>query len=126
MKRSWMGLGLLLLLLALGLLTTWVMGNIHEPVARNLEQAAEFTSQGNRTAASACFVQARTNWEQWSRLRSCLADHSPVEEIDAAFARLQVYCAAREDAAFAADCRELAKKVAAVGDAHGLLWWNLL
>ena len=41
MKRSWFGLGLLAVLLAGGLLVTWAMERIHEPVARDLITAGE-------------------------------------------------------------------------------------
>lgn len=125
MKRSWIGLGLLLVLLILGLLITWAMGRIHEPIAAALEQAAEYTLQGDWYNAGLQFDSAKESWEKWAHFRTCFADHSPVEEIDAGFAQLQVFCGAQENAAFAGGCMELAKKVAAVGEAHGLVWWNL-
>lgn len=126
MKRSWIGLGLLLVLLILGLLVTWAMDRIHQPIAWDLEQAAEQVQLDNWPEAGRCFARAKDRWETWAHFRSSFADHSPVEEIDGDFARLQVYCALQEDAAFAGECRELAKKVSAVGEAHGLFWWNIL
>ena len=126
MKRSWIGFVLLLILLVLGLLVTWGMGRIHEPITQDLERASDYTMLGDWQNASRFFRSASDRWEQWAHIRSCFADHSPVEEIDAGFAKLQVYCTFRENAAFAAECRELAKKVAAVGEAHGLMWWNIL
>lgn len=126
MKRSWIGLFLLLVLLILGGLATWGMGRIHEPIAKDLEQAAACSLPGDWESADKFFQNAKVNWKKWEHFRACLADHSPVEEIDAGFAELQVYSAAREDAAFAASCMALARKVAAVGEAHGLYWWNML
>lgn len=126
MNRSWIGLGMLVILLVLGLLVTGAMGRIHDPIAQDLEQAADYAMKEDWHNASRFFDHARVNWETWAHFRSSFADHSPVEEIDAGFARISVYCTARENAAFAADCRELAKKVAAVGEAHGLVWWNIL
>ena len=126
MKRSWIGFGLLLVLLILGLLVTWLMKEIHEPVTLALDQAAERIQLGDWSSAEGYFDSARQQWDAWKNVRSCFADHAPVEEIDAGFAELQIYCAARENVAFAAACRELARKVSAVGEAHGLVWRNIL
>ena len=126
MKRSWLGFGLLMVLLVLSLLVTWAMERIHGPVEQDLAAAAEAAQLGNWPMAQTYFDRAATHWEKWLHFRSCFADHSPVEEIDGMFSRLQIYCRLRENAAFAADCRELAEKVAAVGEAHGLVWWNIL
>lgn len=126
MKRSWIGLTLLLVLLAAGLLTTWAMGRIHQPIAQDLEQAADRALAGDWSSAEAFSRQAVTGWEKWAHFRACLADHSPVEEIDAGIAQLRVYGIARDEVSFAAVCAELAKKIDAVGDAHGLVWWNML
>lgn len=126
MKRSWIGLGLLLILLLLGIITTWFMVDIHRPVEEHLKKASRYALVGDWTRADGAFREAKENWQQWEHERTCLADHSPVEEIDAEFEMLQLYSAAREDAAFAAGCMELARKTAAVGEAHEFVWWNLL
>ena len=47
-------------------------------------------------------------------------------DTDGDFKLLKVYCAARESASFAGGCLQLARQVAAVGEAHELVWWNLL
>lgn len=124
MKRSWLGFGLLLVLLAAGLFTTRRMTAIHEPIEVQLQQAAYWSSLEDWETAEAFFQKAEKNWKKSEHFRSCFADHNPVEEIDAAFAMLRVYCAAEETVAFEGFCRELARKVAAVGEAHELVWWN--
>lgn len=126
MKRSWIGLLLLLVLLAGGLLTTWAMDRIHAPIEADLKQAAECAVLGDWVNADHFFRQAHDRWEKWEHFRACFADHTPAEEIDAEFAMLEVYCFTQEDAAFAAGCCKLARKAAAVGEAHGLVWWNVL
>lgn len=126
MKRSWIGFALLLILLAVGLLTTYAMDRIHEPIEADLKRAAECAMLEDWENADRFFYRAKENWDASAHFRASLADHTPVEEIDGAFARLEVYCRAREDEDFAAGCCELAKKTAAVGDAHGLVWWNVL
>ena len=124
MKRSWLGFLLLLVLLAAGLLTTRNMTEIHEPIEAQLLQAAYWSALEDWETAESFFQKAEQNWKQSEHFRACFADHDPVEDIDAAFALLKVYCAAREETAFEGGCRELARRAAAVGEAHEAVWWN--
>jgi len=126
MKRSWFGFFLLLVLLAGSILVTWVMIRIHEPMEENLLRAAEYALEEDWIRANRFFREAEAGWIKWEHVRACFADHNPVEEIDAALAMLQIYCGDREQLAFAAGCRDLAEKVAAVGKAHEPVWWNFL
>ena len=126
MKRSWIGLFLLLLLLGVGIFCTWAMGDIHEPIAEQLTQAAEEAMARNWVSALWHAEDARDRWERWGIFRAALADHGPMEEIDALFTVLEVYSASRERIAFASLCREIAEKIHAIGDAHGMDWENLL
>ena len=126
MKRSWIGFALLLLLLLGGIPSTRLMVRIHEPVEAELLQAAQCAMEDNWERAEALFREAEDNWKQWEHVRNCFADHTPVEEIDADFALLKVCCATRETVSFSGGCRSLARQVAAVGEAHELVWWNLL
>lgn len=126
MKRCWMGLVLLIVLLVLGLGITWAMAEIHDPIARDLKQAAQQALQGNWAEAEHLSQKAVTAWEKWAHFRACFADHDPTEEIDAALAAMAVYRGTEEDAAFGAACLDLARKIEAIGDAHGLVWWNIM
>jgi len=126
MKRSWIGFILLILLLWGSLLSSGIMDRIHEPIGEALQQAAWCAMDGNWEKAQAFFRDAQENWKQKEHIRSCFADHTPVEEIDADFALLEVCCAARETISFSGGCLRLARQVAAVGEAHELVWWNLL
>ena len=125
MKRSWFGFFLLLVLLAGSILVTWIMVRLHEPIEADLISASEFALEADWIRANQSFREAEARWIKWEHFRACFADHNPVEEIDAAFAMLQVCCTAREELAFAGGCRELARQVAAIGEAHELVWWNL-
>ena len=126
MKRSWIGAGLLLVLLGAGILSAWGMVTLHKPLEEALDRAAASALADDWPEAERSFRQAKENWQQWETFRACFADHTPVEEIDGEFAMLEIYVQARENAAFAAGCRELARKTAAVGEAHGLNLKNLL
>lgn len=126
MKRSWIGFILLLVLLALCILGTFAMTRIHNPIEEALNRAADCALEGEWVRADYFFREAQGTWEKWAHFRTCIADHNPVEEIDAAFAMLTVYANLREEAAFAGGCRDLARKTAAVGEAHEPVLWNLL
>lgn len=126
MKRSWIGFSLLLVLLTASLLTTRTMVKIHKPIAGQLQQAAQLAQDEDWPRAEACFRQAQTDWEAKNKLRSCFADHGPVEEIDGEFAALEVCCTRRDTVSFASGCQSLARQVEAVGQAHAVVWWNLL
>lgn len=125
MKRSWIGLGLLLTILAASLLVTWAMARIHDPIAEDLLSAGNCALSGDWKTAEQLSQTAEDNWENHETFRACFADHGPMEEIDACFAQLEVYAARREETAFAASCGEIARKVQAIGEAHGLVWKNL-
>lgn len=125
MKRSWIGFVLLLVLLAGGVAATWGMAKCHEPIARDLENAAKTALQGDMAQGEVLMLQAREAWGRSRHLGACFADHTPMEEIDALFAEVEVYAAAREETDFAAGCAALSRKVEAMGQAHGASWWNL-
>ena len=125
MKRSWIGLGMLLTLLVLGFLVTFAMARIHEPICRALTAAGEAALMNDWEQAETLYRQAEHRWNRHETFRACFADHGPMEEIDACFASLAVYARVREPVAFAAQCGETAQKARAMGDAHGLKWQNL-
>ena len=118
-------LPLLLVLLAGGIAATWGMAKCHEPIARDLESAAKTALQGDMVQGESLMLQARDAWGRSRHLGACFADHTPMEEIDALFAEVEVYAAAREETDFAAGCAALSRKVEAMGQAHGASWWNL-
>ncbi len=126
MKRSWLGFALLVLLLFVSILTTRQMTKIHEPIGTELMMAAQTALDGNWDSAEVFFLRAETDWKKWENFRACVADHNPVEEIDAGMEMLKTFQDTRDRISFAAGCRELARKVLAVGEAHELVWWNLL
>ncbi len=126
MKRSWFGLCLLLALLAGSLAVTWAMDRMHAPVAADLKQAAQAALAGDWDQADRLCLSAAEYWESRNRIRGCLADHGPQEAVDASLAAVEVYRTARERVAFAAACADAARQVEAMGEAHGLYWWNVL
>jgi len=126
MKRSWVGFFLLLVLLGLGFLSSWAMEEVHDPISENLEEAAEQALQGQWARAAWFTADARRNWEKWKFLRTAFSAHGPSEDVDALFSALEVYGTTRQKEAFAGICREMAEKIQAIGEAHGLDWNNFL
>ena len=85
MKRSWIGFVLLLVLLAGGIAATWGMAKCHEPIARDLENAAKTALQGDMAqgevlmlrrgkhgGAAAIWAPALPTTRQWRRSTRCL------------------------------------------------------
>ena len=126
MTRGWIGLGLLVALLIGGLLVTEDMGRTHREISEELELAARAAAAGNWEEASETAEEAYEDWQKKWHFSAAFADHEPMEEIDAQFAQLWPYLAKRDWVSFSAACRQLARQVEAIGDAHGLNWWNLL
>lgn len=126
MKRGSFGLGILLLFLGLGLWGSFAMSRFHEPVADTLEQAAQTALTGDLAQAVQGAKDAKATWDRgWGRV-AILADHTPMDEIDATFARLEIYAAAENRADFAACANQLAVLISATAEAHELSWRNLL
>lgn len=126
MKRTWIGIGLLAALLILGLFTARWMERCHSPVAGNLKQAAEAAMAQDWNRAELLADRARGSWERSRKITAVLADHGPMEEIDSLFAELKIFLLAREQVHFASVCGQLSRQVEAIGEAHGLMWWNIL
>ena len=126
MKRGWFGAGLLAVFLGLGLLVSALVSNAHQPTSTMLEQAAEKTLSGDFAGGIALGTEAQQRWKcQWNGTAS-IADHSPMDEIDALFAEMEIYARTGEQPHFAACCKELAQRLEAIADAHRFSWWNVL
>ena len=126
MKRGCIGAALLLLLLVGGGLSVRAMVDMHAPLTGFLEKASEAALTSDWEQAQALSRKAQTRWEKNWHISAAFSDHGPMEEIDGLFAQLQVYGKLREGAGFAALCRELARELEAMGEAHVPNWWNLL
>ena len=122
-RRFYLGTGILLAILLLGLLTGWLMQQNQQPVAELLEQAAqaEDLQSGVQLAQ-----QAKEDWHKRWKAVAAVADHTPMDEIDTLFAEMEVYIREKEDVHFYACCSQLASLLRAVAEAHKLSWWNLM
>lgn len=126
MRRLWLGIGILIVLLGVGIWAQIWMDSLQTPCAATLEQAAQEALEENWPHALALAEQAGSRWAQTKKLVSSLADHTPMDEVDMLLAELYVYAQTRETPHFAACCTQLAAMMQAISQAHAFNWWNLL
>lgn len=109
MKRLWVGILLLLVLLA---------GTLAVTVAMDLHLCAHGGSPGSGgSGGGGGAVRALAGPD------GGLCGHGPMEEMDALFARAEICGDAQERKAL---CAELAQRARAMSNAHSPTWWNLL
>ena len=126
MVRGWIGVGILVVFLVLGVVTGVAMDDAHLPTGALLEQAVEKTLDGDFSAAVDLGLKAKARWEKVWSATATLADQSPMDDVDALFAELEIYAKTGEKPHFAACCKELARQIKAVADAHRFRWWSVL
>lgn len=126
MTRTVIGFLILISLLVSGLLVQQEMTHIHRPVSQTLDLSAERAAENDWETARKLSRQAQSTWETHWKFSAAFADHNPMEEIDSLFARAQVSCQQEDVLEYAATCRELARRLDAMAEAHTLTWWNLL
>lgn len=126
MRRLSIGVALLAALLALGVGIAVGMDGIHARSAAALDAAADAALDGDWQTAQLLSQQAQQMWRQNWQMVACVADHSPMDEIDTLFAQLPAYARGGEGVHFAATCAQLARLLEAMGDAHTPAWWSIL
>ncbi len=126
MKRLWLGIGILAVLLAVSALCCMAMDRIHSPIACDLEQAAQASDRADWQQAAALVQQAQSRWEKYWYFTAAVADHTPMDELDGMFRELEVYLQAKEQPHFAVTALHLSELARAMADSHLPTWWNLL
>ena len=126
MGRLWIGIGILVILLAMGIGLLWGSGVFFEELSQDLEQAGELALAGNWQAAGEKAEKSREKWEQYHRFWASFTDHEPVEQMQALFSQLELYRARQLEVDFAAVCRNLVQLAEAIDESHSLRWWSVL
>ena len=126
MKKFIVGMIVLSLLLAVGLMVATVTENMYAPVITLLEDATQYALAGSFADAKAKAANAKALWDQCKNATATVADHTPMEEIDHLFAETDIYARTEEIPHFAACCVQLAVMIRDMSDAHALNLWNLL
>jgi len=126
MKRLWIGIGLLIILLVFGIVSTVAMSDFHETISRQLAQAGSAALTEDWSQAQLLISQARSTWLSYRDIIAAVASHGPMEEIDEYFAKLMVCFQERDRQNFSVCCATLSAKALALGETHSVTWWSLL
>ena len=126
MRRLYIGVGLLVILLAVGIFITAQFTALHEPLAEKLDAAARAALAENWEEATVLSAEANADWQKMRNFTAAVADHEPLEEMDALFARLEMLGKMEEADEFASDCAQLSRLAVALGQSQAITWWNLL
>ena len=126
MKRIWIGIALLTALLAAGFGISGFMDQAHSPVARDIRRAGELALEEQWSTAQAFAKRGQTQWKEKWPVTAAIADHEPMDEIDALFAQLETYEQTRDPAAYSAICGHLGSLLEALSQGHRCKWWNLM
>ncbi len=126
MKQFWMGVGILLVLLALGLGSTLWMGHVHRDLAQDLEEASLAALGEDWALAQNILSQCRIRWQACRGAVAAGASHEPIEQIDSLYAQLALYLDRRDSMGFALCCTTLQYQTQALGEAQAINWRNLL
>ena len=126
MGKGWLGAGLLVVFLIFGICLSAAADKACLPTEDLLKQAAEKTLSGDFVGGIALGKEAQSRWEsQWNAI-AAIADHEPMDEVDALFAEMEVYATTGEQPHFAACCEALARRIHSFADVHRFSWWNVL
>lgn len=123
MRRIWIGVGILLGLLVLGILVMQITDRQLGSVSETLRQAAE-AQDWNKAVALA--QEAQRNWQQKWHLMASLADHTDIDAIDGLFAQLKVCQHYKAQENHATLCARLSETIRDLEENYRFTWWNLL
>lgn len=126
MKRLWIGVIILILLLAGGIGTTVFAVRTQEHISQELAQASEAALRGEWEEACTLSLNAKKQWESLRHGTAAIADHEPMEEIDDLFSQMQIFLLTQQQIPFATCCASLSVLTNAIGEAHAINWWSLL
>lgn len=126
MRRLWIGVGLLAVMLAGALLLAEITERSHAPAAKALREASSFAEAGKWQQARGSAGEAQSLWKKKWHLTASFTDHEPMDEIDALFAELQVYGDAGNTLSFRAVCGRLEELLESLSMEHRITLWNFL
>lgn len=126
MKRLYIGIGFLATLLAVGIGITVAFARLHEPLARDLRTAAETAEAGDWERAGQLVTRIRSDWERCRNFTAAVADHEPLEQMEALLSQIEVYARHRNAEEFASCAAALARMADAMAHSQSITWWNLL
>ena len=126
MKRLWIGITILSLLLAVGIGTTIFATRTQQEISQTLSQASESALEGKWQEAKNLSQNAKQKWERCRKVTASISDHEPMEEIDDLFSQMEIYLITNQPLPFSVCCASLSVLTEAIGEAHAVNWWSLL
>ena len=126
MKRMWIGIFLLLLVLCTSIWLWLGLGNRFSQMSRDLDLAAAAATMDNWEQALLHSQTAADTWQTYRKTAASFTDHEPLEQIDALFDELQIHYREGARAQYAAVCVHLSRLAEAVEESLSLTWWSLL
>ena len=123
MRRIWIGVGVLLALLAVGIVVMQLTDRQLGTVSETLKQASEAE---NWDEAVSLARNAQKEWKKQWHLMAALADHTDMDTIDGLFAQLEAYGRRNAKTYHAAICARLSEAIRDLEENHRFTWWNLL
>lgn len=126
MKRLWIGVGLLVILLAMGLSILFISLHFHRAFSQSLEQAGYAALRGDWAGAEKQAAQSKEQWERYQHFWAAFTDHEPMEQMQNLFSQLALSQDRRLAVEFASACLALVNLSEAIDESHGLHWWSVL
>lgn len=126
MKRLWIGVVLMALLLAGGIWEFRWLETTYKPAAAAIEQAEEMAQNRDLDGAAALTRSVQRTWNTKKHIAAAFVPHDMIDEIEGLFARLELYQAGGDAAAYAVSCTQLSMLLDALGNVYTPTWWNLL
>ena len=126
MNRLWIGIGLLVILLGMGLGLLWGSHVFFTEFSENVEQAGHLAMSGNWQAAGQKVAKSKAQWDRFHNFWSAFTDHEPMEQMENLFAQLELYQSQQMEIDFSAVCRSLSHMARAIQESHGVKWWSIL
>ena len=123
MRRIWIGVGILLGLLVLGVMVMQITDRQLGSVSETLKQAAEARDWSEAVSLA---QKAQRQWKQRWHLMASLADHTDIDAVDSLFAQLKVCQQYKAQEKHASVCARLSEAIRDLEENHRLTWWNLL
>lgn len=126
MNRLWIGIALMVLLLAMGVGLLWGSVAFFGSISHEMELSCEAALADNWAQACQTVKNCRSKWDQYCRFWSAFTDHAPIEQVQTLFTQLEIYEAQQLKVEFATCCQALAREAEAIEESHGLAWWSVL
>lgn len=126
MKRFWIGVIFLAVLLAGSILLLAFSSSFYQDFSKALEAASALALNGDWSSATKSSENAQKKWNKSQYFLAAFTDHEPIAQVDQLFAQLALYGEKRMSVEFAVTCQQLRHCAEAINEAHSLKWWTVL